>query len=111
MKIRKPAFLIALALCLVTALFVPQAALTAEAASVVNISSAAGLAKALTDSKSAAYKLTADISGIKKEIRVTGGTKTLDLNGHSIKGSSIRTPYFWFCYWCRKPRSSRNSKS
>lgn len=88
MKIRKPAFLIALALCLVTALFVPQAALTAEAASVVNISSAAGLAKALTDSKSAAYKLTADISGIKKEIRVTGGTKTLDLNGHSIKGSS-----------------------
>lgn len=88
MKIRKPTFLIALALCLVTALFVPQAALTAEAASVVNISSAAGLAKALTDSKSAAYKLTADISGIKKEIRVTGGTKTLDLNGHSIKGSS-----------------------
>ncbi len=88
MKIRKPAFVIALALCLVTALFVPQAALTAEAASVVNISSTAGLAKALTDSKSAAYKLTADISGIKKEIRVTGGTKTLDLNGHTIKGSS-----------------------
>ena len=54
----------------------------------MNISSAAGLAKALTDSKSAAYKLTADISGIKKEIRVTGGTKTLDLNGHTIKGSS-----------------------
>lgn len=88
MKIRKPAFIIALALCLVTALFVPQTALTAEAASVVKISSAAGLTKALTDSKSATYKLTSDISGIKKEIRVTGGTKTLDLNGHSIKGSS-----------------------
>lgn len=88
MKIRKPAFLIALALCLVTALFVPQTALTAEAASVVNISSAAGLAKALTDSKSAAYKLTADISGIKGQITVKSGTKTIDLNGHTIKGSS-----------------------
>ncbi len=88
MKIRKPAFIIALALCLVTALCLPQTALTAEAASVVKISSAAGLTKALTDSKSATYKLTSDISGIKKEIRVTGGAKTLDLNGHSIRGSS-----------------------
>lgn len=88
MKIRKPAFLIALALCLVTALFVPQAALTAEAASVVNISSAAGLAKALTDSKSATCRLTDDISGIKGQITVKSGTKTIDLNGHTIKGSS-----------------------
>lgn len=88
MKIRKPAFVIALALCLVTALFVPQAALTAEAASVVNISSAAGLTKALTDSKNATYKLTANISGIKGQITVKNGTKTLDLNGHTIKGSS-----------------------
>lgn len=88
MKIRKPAFVIALALCLVTALFVPQAALTAEAASVVNISSAAGLAKALTDSKSATCRLTDDISGIKGQITVKSGTKTIDLNGHTIKGSS-----------------------
>lgn len=88
MKIRKPAFLIALALCLVTALFVPQAALTAEAASVVNISSAAGLTKALTDSKSATCRLTDDISGIKGQITVKSGTKTIDLNGHTIKGSS-----------------------
>lgn len=88
MKIRKPAFLIALALCLVTALFVPQAALTAEAASVVNIYSAAGLAKALTDSKSATCRLTDDISGIKGQITVKSGTKTIDLNGHTIKGSS-----------------------
>lgn len=88
MKIRKPTFLIALALCLVTALFVPQAALTAEAASVVNISSAAGLAKALTDSKSATCRLTDDISGIKGQITVKSGTKTIDLNGHTIKGSS-----------------------
>ncbi len=77
MKIRKPTFLIALALCLVTALFVPQAALTAEAASVVNISSAAGLAKALTDSKSAAYKLTADISGIKKKSELPAAPRHL----------------------------------
>ena len=88
MKIRKPAFLIALALCLVTALFVPQAALTTEAASVVNISSAAGLTKALTDSKSATCRLTDDISGIKGQITVKSGTKTIDLNGHTIKGSS-----------------------
>lgn len=88
MKIRKPAFVIALALCLVTALFVPQAALTAEAASVVNISSAAGLTKALTDSKSATCRLTDDISGIKGQITVKSGTKTIDLNGHTIKGSS-----------------------
>ena len=88
MKIRKPAFVIALALCLVTALFVPQAALTAEATSVVNISSAAGLAKALTDSKSATCRLTDDISGIKGQITVKSGTKTIDLNGHTIKGSS-----------------------
>lgn len=89
MKIRKPAFLIALALCLVTALFVPQAALTAEAASVVKISSAAGLSRALSDSKSATCKLTADISGVKGQITVKSGTKTLDLNGHTIKGSSM----------------------
>lgn len=88
MKIRKPAFVIVLALCLVTALFVPQAALTAEAASVVNISSAAGLTKALTDSKSATCRLTDDISGIKGQITVKSGTKTIDLNGHTIKGSS-----------------------
>ena len=88
MKIRKPAFVIALALCLVTALFVPQAALTAEAASVVNISSAAGLTKALTASKSATCRLTDDISGIKGQITVKSGTKTIDLNGHTIKGSS-----------------------
>ena len=89
MKIRKPAFLIALALCLVTALFVPQAALTAEAASVVKISSAAGLSRVLSDSKSATCKLTADISGVKGQITVKSGTKTLDLNGHTIKGSSM----------------------
>ena len=88
MKIRKPAFVIVLALCLVTALFVPQAALTAEAASVVNISSAAGLTKALTGSKSATCRLTDDISGIKGQITVKSGTKTIDLNGHTIKGSS-----------------------
>lgn len=88
MKIRKPAFIIALTLCLVTALCLPQAALTADAASVVKISSAAGLTKALTGSKSATYKLTSDISGIKKQITVKSGTKTLDLNGHIIKGSS-----------------------
>ena len=88
MKTRKSILIIALALCLVTALFVPQAALTAEAASAVKISSAAGLTKALKDSKSATYKLTADISGIKGQITVKSGTKTIDLNGHTIKGSS-----------------------
>ncbi len=44
-------------------------------------------------SKSATYKLTANISGTKKQITVKSGTKTLDLNAHTIKGSSTSLIY------------------
>ena len=74
--------------------FMPQGfgrAQTAEAASVKSIRSAAALRSALTSSESGAYRLSADISGVTKAIVVKSKTKSLDLNGYSVKGKDRTT--------------------
>ena len=74
--------------------FMPQGfgrAQTAEAASVKSIRSAAALRSALTSSESGAYRLSADISGVTKAIVVKSKTKSLDLNGYSVKGKDRMT--------------------
>ena len=74
--------------------FMPQGfgrAQTAEAASVKSIRSAAALRSALTSSESGAYRLSADISGVTKAIVVRSKTKSLDLNGYSVKGKDRTT--------------------
>ena len=84
-------------LCLMVAVLVtllPQGfghAQSADAASVKSIGSAAALRSALTSSKSGSYRLTADISGLTKAIVVKSKTKSLDLNGYSIKGKDQTT--------------------
>lgn len=60
---------------------------TAQAASVKSISSASALRKALTSAEGGSYKLTADIKGLTKAIVMRSKTKSLDLNGHTIKGN------------------------
>ena len=75
-------------LCIVFTAAAPCITYKVEAASVIKISSASGLKKAMTDNKSRTYRLTKNITGVNSEIKVTGGTKTLDLNGHYIKGKN-----------------------
>ncbi len=91
-QLKKAACLCLMAAVLVT--FLPQGfgrAQTAEAASVKSIRSAAALRSALTSSENGSYRLTADISGLTKAIVVKSKTKSLDLNGHSIKGKDQKT--------------------
>lgn len=65
-----------------------QGGIKADAATVKSISTLAQLKTAMTSKTDGSYKLTKDITGLKKELDVMGGTKTLDLNGHSIKGDN-----------------------
>ena len=92
-KLLKKAACLFLAVAVMTA-FLPAGfghgfggAETAQAASVKSISSASALRKALTSEKGGSYKLTADIKGLTKAIVMRSKTKSLDLNGHTIKGN------------------------
>lgn len=91
-KLLKKAACLFLAAAMMTA-FLPEGfglgfggAATAQAASVKSISSASALRKALTSAEGGSYKLTADIKGLTKAIVMRSKTKSLDLNGHTIKG-------------------------
>lgn len=92
-KLLKKAACLFLAAAVMTA-FLPEGfglgfggAETAQAASVKSISSASTLRKALTSAEGGSYKLTADIKGLTKAIVMRSKTKSLDLNGHTIKGN------------------------